>query len=77
MSPIKVEDESEEIMVIGGRSHRRNQIRQNGQTSRRESSNNPIDREMSNKKYGTASTNSKKPPAFAAQGGVRYSLRAA
>jgi hypothetical protein len=42
MSPIKVEDESEEIIVTGGRSHRRSQIRQGGGPggSRRDSNNN-------------------------------------
>ena len=75
MSPIKVEDESEDVMTPG-RPNLNNRKLTVGLDSRRsnERSSNP-DRATSNKK-GSVSKN-KKPPTFAAQGSVRYSVRGA
>ncbi len=82
MSAIKVEDESEEMIANTGRSGAGggNGLNQRkftvGYDSRRsnEQSSNP-DRATSNQK-GSAS-NTRKPPTFAAQGSVRYSMRGA
>ena len=76
MSPIKVEDESEDVIMTPGRANLNNRKLTVGLDSRRsnERSSNP-DRAKSNKK-GSVSNN-KKPPTFAAQGSVRYSVRGA
>ena len=87
LSPIKVEDESEDMIAYTGRSgaggggaaYKLNQQRKFtvGYDSRRsnDQSLNPPDRATSNKK-GSVS-DSRKPPTFAAQGSIRYSMRGA
>jgi hypothetical protein len=77
MSPIKVEDESEEVLTPGrvakNFNNRKLTVGLDSRRSNEPSSNR--DRATSNKK-GSVS-NSRKPPAFAAQGSVRYSMRGA